>query len=188
MYLEGVSRNVHRPASIPSFATLHPSPTEVLLLYHPNSGSFTAWPALKPRLTPAQLHLGAPLGLSDELDLRQSAHPAAGHEHPVTGTQNPPRALVTEPWPISVPTAASPYVIAAPRAPTPIAGAPDIAATRTRPALDTKGRRRTAGSAERLRSGLGRHNCGGERRNCSAAIWIGANDNQGGESGVAARA
>jgi hypothetical protein len=104
------------------------------------------------RLTPAQLHLGAPLGLYDELDLRQSAHPAAGHEHPVTGTQNPPRALVTEPWPISVPTAASPYVIAAPRAPTPIAGAPDIAATRTRPALDTKGRRRTAGSAERLRS------------------------------------
>lgn len=36
MYLEGVSRNVHRPASLPSFATLHPSPTEVLLLYPPN--------------------------------------------------------------------------------------------------------------------------------------------------------
>jgi hypothetical protein len=36
MYLEGVSRNVHRPASIPSFATLHASPTEVLLLYPPN--------------------------------------------------------------------------------------------------------------------------------------------------------
>jgi hypothetical protein len=95
----------------------------------------------------------------------RSAHPAPGHEYPIARMQNPPRVLITEPRPISFPMAAAPHVIAAAWAPRPIAGAPDIAGTRTWPPLEARRRRRAVGSDRRACFGLGGHNCGGERRN-----------------------
>jgi hypothetical protein len=103
-------------------------------------------------------------GLFHQIKCR-SAHPAPGHEHPIARMQNPPRALITEPRPISFPMAAAPHVIATAWAPRPIARAPDIAGARTWPPLDARRRRGTARSDRRVCFGLGRHDCGGERRN-----------------------
>ena len=94
----------------------------------------------------------------------QSAHPAAGHEHPIARMQNPPRGFVTEPRPISLPMAATPHVIAASWAPRPIAGAPDVAGTRSWSTLEARRRRWAVRSDRRACFGLGRHDCGGERR------------------------